>query len=868
MAGTEARRFGKYEVVEKIGEGGFGTVFRGRDPILKRFVAIKTCTTDSGELRERFSREAEIAASLQHPHITTVFDFGSEDGVPYLVQEYLSGEDLDHKIGRRDPLSTGERLRLLIQIADGLRYAHAHGVVHRDIKPANIRVLDSGQTKIMDFGIAKLLTAENQLTRTGMTMGTAGYLPPEQIRGEPVDLRADMFSFGVLAFELLTYRRPFEGDSLSAVLYRIVNAPTPPLPEIWPDCPPLLAGCIARCLAKSPADRYADMTPVINELELCFGAAATMNAAAGTGARSPLAAVSGGAAAGAPATPHPGAAASTPYPGGAPGTPAGAATEAAADPDAPTRLLRPSEAGEAAPVTLPAATGRTLPVPRSHAPVAPATPAIVHPAPPGAGSDGASSHSYNTMTKSPRRAGWLVAAALVLLAVALAWWYRSGHSAAGGPEVAASNAGPSATAPGDAGTAAGGHPAGAAAPAGQPGAQTGAGAAGSGTGTSSAGSSGGVTGSQRTAGDSAAAGGQGSSGAAGAPGVPSGMGAPSSRSPSNATPAGGTAGGTAAAGESGWKSGSSQAGSAGSQGAATSRVAASGGEAIVQPAGSGGGGSVASGSALPTPTGRLRAVPERVVGVPTVAPRYVPPPPTAPPPGHCMLVIFTGNEEAGTAAAESAFAEKVSRTGVCVQSLRHDEPGRAAAAGGEPRRLATIARNHSADVVVIGSVQSDAQPAMGPFFTGRALLTLTTFEVATGQYREHGDVEVGGSGEPGKAEPTAATARIAASREAGKRGAEKAVKLGWAGHSGGVSRLQPPPGPPFLAPPPGALAPPPRAAYVAPRAGYPPPRTVVKRCPEHTPGCPPAKKRPPVPPAPSRVSACWPRFTDPAAEIR
>ena len=258
--------FGKYEVVEKIGEGGFGKVYKGRDPDLKRYAAIKTCTSEDRHLRQRFFREAEIAASLQHPNITTIYDFDYHDGTPYLVQEYLAGEDLDHKIRRGEQIDVRSKLGILLQVAAGLAYAHQQGVVHRDVKPANVRILDDGHVKIMDFGIAKLLTAEHQLTQTGMAMGTAGYLPPEQIRGEAIDSRADIFSFGVLAYELMTYRRPFTGDDLSSILYRIAHEEPAPITELWPECPPRLAATIGRCLAKKPADRFASFAEVIAEI--------------------------------------------------------------------------------------------------------------------------------------------------------------------------------------------------------------------------------------------------------------------------------------------------------------------------------------------------------------------------------------------------------------------------------------------------------------------------------------------------------------------------------------------------------------------------------------------------------------------------
>jgi tetratricopeptide (TPR) repeat protein len=260
------QKIGKYEVLRKIGQGGFGVVFEGRDPFIKRRVAIKTCSAEDEEIRKRFFREAEIAGNLQHRHVVTVFDLGVQDGVPYLVQEYLPGEDLSHKIKRRDPLTDYTKLSYLVQVAEGLEYAHAQGVVHRDIKPANIRILDDDSVKIMDFGIAKLASAETQLTHTGMAMGTAGYLPPEQIRGEKVDLRADIFSYGVMSYELLAGQRPFVADNMSAVLFQIIGQEPAPLPSVWPNCPPALERLVKKCLAKNPAERYASFTPLLADL--------------------------------------------------------------------------------------------------------------------------------------------------------------------------------------------------------------------------------------------------------------------------------------------------------------------------------------------------------------------------------------------------------------------------------------------------------------------------------------------------------------------------------------------------------------------------------------------------------------------------
>ncbi|HEV8629532.1 MAG TPA: serine/threonine-protein kinase, partial [Thermoanaerobaculia bacterium] len=261
------RTIGKYEVVEKIGEGGFGTIFKGFDPHIRRFVAIKSCTSGEQEMRDRFFHEAQIAGNLQHRHIVTVYDFGLQDGVPYLVQEYLSGEDLDRKIKRKDFIPLPEKLLYLIQVARGLEYAHSKGVVHRDIKPANVRILEDGTAKIMDFGIAKLTNQDSGLTQTGMTLGTAAYLAPEQIRGETVAPATDIFSWGVMGWELLSYQRPFTGQHISTVLYQILHEQPPKLSEVAPEVPPEVVAIIERCLEKKPERRYVGCTPLLLDID-------------------------------------------------------------------------------------------------------------------------------------------------------------------------------------------------------------------------------------------------------------------------------------------------------------------------------------------------------------------------------------------------------------------------------------------------------------------------------------------------------------------------------------------------------------------------------------------------------------------------
>jgi len=261
------QKFGKYEILEKVGVGGFGVVYKAFDPLIKRMVAVKTCTTDDAEIRHRFFQEAEIAGNLQHRNLVTVYDFGVHEEVPYLVQEFLTGEDLEHKIRKGEDLPHADRVSYLVQIARGLEFAHTNGVIHRDIKPANIRILEDGAAKIMDFGIAKLAQRHSGLTQTGMTLGTAAYLAPEQIKGEAIDARTDLFSFGVLAYELLTLLKAFEGETLSAVIYQILHKDPPPVSHAWKDAPPEADAIVARCLAKDIKERYPTTRELVVDLE-------------------------------------------------------------------------------------------------------------------------------------------------------------------------------------------------------------------------------------------------------------------------------------------------------------------------------------------------------------------------------------------------------------------------------------------------------------------------------------------------------------------------------------------------------------------------------------------------------------------------
>ena len=257
---------GKYRIVGRIGSGGFGTVFEAWDPVIKRPVAIKVC--DAGrDVQARFLQEAELAGRLHHPNITTIYECGMEGQTPYLVQEFLGGEDLSALIARREPIELADKIKILVGVALGLDYAHHAGVVHRDVKPANVRVLENRMVKIMDFGIAKALDTPSVVTGTGITVGSSGYMAPEQVCGDPIDGRADIFSFGVLAFELLSYQKAFASENLFRLLEMIVKEePEAGLLLIAPELPTALVGIVERAMRKKPSERFSTMKEVRDAL--------------------------------------------------------------------------------------------------------------------------------------------------------------------------------------------------------------------------------------------------------------------------------------------------------------------------------------------------------------------------------------------------------------------------------------------------------------------------------------------------------------------------------------------------------------------------------------------------------------------------
>jgi eukaryotic-like serine/threonine-protein kinase len=265
------RRLGPYEILSAIGAGGMGEVYKARDTRLDRIVAIKVLPThlaDRAELRERFDREARTIASLNHPHICTLHDIGHQDGIDFLVMEYLEGETLAQRLVKGS-LPLEQVLQYAIEISDALDKAHRKGVTHRDLKPGNIMLTKTG-TKLLDFGLAKLKqeaapanvslsdlpTAKDPLTGEGTIVGTLQYMAPEQLEGKEVDARTDIFAFGAVVYEMATGKRAFEGKTQASLIAKILESDPPPISSLQPMTPPALDRVVKRCLAKDPDDRW------------------------------------------------------------------------------------------------------------------------------------------------------------------------------------------------------------------------------------------------------------------------------------------------------------------------------------------------------------------------------------------------------------------------------------------------------------------------------------------------------------------------------------------------------------------------------------------------------------------------------------
>ncbi len=267
--------FGRYEIMKELGQGAMGTVYLGRDPKINRQVAIKTLQYGSvpaeelAEVKARFFREAEAAGKLSHPHIVTVYDIGEEHDIAYMAMELLEGTELTPFCRPGQLLPVAEVVDIMAAVAEALAYAHQQGVVHRDIKPANIMRLQNGSIRVTDFGIARVM--DKTKTKTGIVMGTPSYMSPEQVAGKKVDGRSDLFSLGIVFYEMLCGQKPFEGETIAALMYAISKSPFKPLAEVVPDLPPCCIEIVGKMLNKGVSRRYKSAEMALEAMRACRG---------------------------------------------------------------------------------------------------------------------------------------------------------------------------------------------------------------------------------------------------------------------------------------------------------------------------------------------------------------------------------------------------------------------------------------------------------------------------------------------------------------------------------------------------------------------------------------------------------------------
>ena len=266
----EPRTLGRYELLAELGKGAMGVVYRANDPLLDRLVAIKTVNMsfDPQEMAEyegRFYQEAKAAGSLNHPNIVTIYDIGKTGNIAYMAMEFLQGEELRSLMSTGRPLAAARSVEITAQVAEGLAYAHQHGVVHRDIKPANVMLAVTGLAKITDFGIARMRSAEVK-TQTGIVLGSPRYMSPEQVAGKRAEPRSDIFSLGVILYEMLTGKPPFTGEDVTSVMFQIMNLVPPPPSSINTRVPEILDFIVAKAIAKSLDDRYSSAEEFAKDL--------------------------------------------------------------------------------------------------------------------------------------------------------------------------------------------------------------------------------------------------------------------------------------------------------------------------------------------------------------------------------------------------------------------------------------------------------------------------------------------------------------------------------------------------------------------------------------------------------------------------
>ena len=251
------RRLGKYELHTLIGEGAMGIVWKAYDTVLRRYVALKLLSAHfrkTKEMQERFLREARAAGAIQHPNIVTVYDLGEAEGQLFIAMELVEGRDLSDIITLREPMALERKLDLVIEVLDGLHFAHQRGVIHRDVKPSNVRVVPDGRVKIMDFGIARLQSAD--ASGSGAIVGTPTYMAPEQITNGAITPATDVFAAGCMLYELLSFQKPFEGESVHGVLYQVLTTEPKPLRTVAPSIPAALERVVAKAMNKVPDERY------------------------------------------------------------------------------------------------------------------------------------------------------------------------------------------------------------------------------------------------------------------------------------------------------------------------------------------------------------------------------------------------------------------------------------------------------------------------------------------------------------------------------------------------------------------------------------------------------------------------------------
>ena len=266
------KKIGRYKILGELGRGAMGIVYKAEDPNLDRLVALKTILLEEDsegrkEYQKRFVLEAKAAGKLHHPNIVTTFDCGEHEGMAYLAMELIEGTDLRSRL-QKETIPAAESVEIARQVAEGLAYAHARGVVHRDIKPGNIMLNPDGQAKIMDFGLARMRMADHK-TSTGIVLGTPRYMSPEQISGQPVDQRSDIFSLGIVIYEMLTGTRLFAGEDMHQVQHQITETEHVPPTRQVAGLPPMVDFVVARALKKDPTVRYQDARELAADLATC-----------------------------------------------------------------------------------------------------------------------------------------------------------------------------------------------------------------------------------------------------------------------------------------------------------------------------------------------------------------------------------------------------------------------------------------------------------------------------------------------------------------------------------------------------------------------------------------------------------------------